>query len=255
MEVKTIKDLFYHSTHSFNKESHIMHKKDGKYHSISTKEFYETVKYITLGLLSLGLKNNDKVSLLSETRYEWTFSDLGIIIAGGVTVPIYPTLVPEQIKFIVENSDSTMVIFSDLNQWKKLEMIRSSLPAVKHYITFLEESPSEEVITLKKLIELGKNYEKDFPEIFEKKLKEGNENDLMTIIYTSGTTGVPKGVMLSHRNLISNVTAVKEILDINERDTTLSFLPLAHVLERMVTYAYLYFGATVAYAESVDTVG
>jgi len=255
MEVKTIKDLFYHSTHSFNKESHIMFKKDGKYQSISTKQFYETVKYITLGLLSLGLKNNDKVSLLSETRYEWTFSDLSIIIAGGVTVPIYPTLVPDQIKFIIENSDSTMVIFSDLNQWKKLEMIRSSLPAVRHYITFLEEPPSEEVITLKKLIELGKNYEKEFPDLFEKKLKEGNENDLMTIIYTSGTTGVPKGVMLSHRNLISNVTAVKEILDINERDTTLSFLPLAHVLERMVTYAYLYFGATVAYAESVDTVG
>jgi long-chain acyl-CoA synthetase len=255
MEVKTIKDLFYHSTHSFNKESHIMFKRDGKYQSISTKQFNETVKYITLGLLSLGLKNNDKVSLLSETRYEWTFSDLSIIIAGGVTVPIYPTLVPDQIKFIIENSDSTMVIFSDLNQWKKLEMIRSSLPAVRHYITFLEEPPSEEVITLKKLIELGKNYEKEFPDLFEKKLKEGNENDLMTIIYTSGTTGVPKGVMLSHRNLISNVTAVKEILDINERDTTLSFLPLAHVLERMVTYAYLYFGATVAYAESIDTVG
>jgi len=255
MEVKTIKDLFYHSTHSFNKESHIMFKRDGKYQSISTKQFYETVKYITLGLLSLGLKNNDKVSLLSETRYEWTFSDISIIISGGATVPIYPTLVPEQIKFIIENSDSKMVIFSDLNQWKKLEMIRSSLPAVRHYITFLEEPPSEEVITLKKLIELGKNYEKEFPDLFEKKLKEGNENDLMTIIYTSGTTGVPKGVMLSHRNLISNVTAVKEILDINERDTTLSFLPLAHVLERMVTYAYLYFGATVAYAESVDTVG
>lgn len=255
MGVKTIKDLFYHSAHSFNKESHIMHKRDGKYQSISTKEFYETVKYIALGLLSLGLKNNDKVSLLSETRYEWTFSDLSIIIAGGVTVPIYPSLIPEQIKFIVENSDSTMVIFSELNQWKKLEMIKGSLPAVKYYITFLKDPPSEEVITLRKLIELGKNYEKDFPDIFEKKLKEGNENDLMTIIYTSGTTGVPKGVMLSHMNLISNVTAVKEILDINERDTTFSFLPLAHVLERMVTYAYLYFGATVAYAESIDTVG
>lgn len=255
MEVKTIKDLFYHSTHSFNKENHIMFKKEGKYQNISTKEFYEMVKYMTLGLLSLGLKNGDKVSLLSETRYEWTFSDLSIIIAGGVTVPIYPTLVPEQIKFIVENSDSTMVIFSDLNQWKKLEMIKDSLPAVKHYITFLEEPPSEGVFTLKKLIELGKDYERDNPDLFEKKLKEGNENDLMTIIYTSGTTGIPKGVMLSHRNLISNVTAVKEILNINERDTTLSFLPLAHVLERMVTYAYLYFGASVAYAESVDTVG
>ncbi len=255
MEVKTIKDLFFHSTHSFNKENHIMFKKEGKYQNISTKEFYNTVKYITLGLLSLGLKNSDKVSLLSETRYEWTFSDISIIIAGGVTVPIYPTLVPEQIKFIVEDSDSTMVIFSDINQWKKLSMIRDSLPAVKYYITFLDEPPSKEVITLKNLIELGKNYEKEFPDLFDKKLKEGSENDLMTIIYTSGTTGVPKGVMLSHRNLISNVTAVKEILDINERDTTLSFLPLAHVLERMVTYAYLYFGASVAYAESIDTVG
>lgn len=255
MEVKTIKDLFYHSTHSFNKENHIMFKKDGKYQNISTKEFYEMVKYMTLGLISLGLQNNDKVSLLSETRYEWTFSDISIIIAGGVTVPIYPSLVPEQIKFIVENSDSTMVIFSDLNQWKKLEMIKDSLPAVRHYITFLEEPPSEKVITLKKLIEMGKDYERENPDVFDKKLKEGNENDLMTIIYTSGTTGIPKGVMLSHRNLISNVTAVKEILDINERDTTLSFLPLAHVLERMVTYAYLYFGATVAYAESIDTVG
>lgn len=255
MEVKTIKDLFYHSTHSFKKENHIMFKKDGKYQNISTDQFYEMVKYMSLGLLSIGLKNFDKVSLLSETRYEWAFSDLSIIIAGGVTVPIYPTLVPEQIKFIVENSDSKIVIFSDLNQWKKIEMIKDSLPAVKHYITFLEEAPSEEVITLKKLMELGKDYERDNPDAFDKKLKEGNENDLMTIIYTSGTTGIPKGVMLSHRNLISNVTAVKEILDINERDTTLSFLPLAHVLERMVTFAYFYFGATVAYAESVDTVG
>ncbi len=255
MEVKTIKDLFYHSTHSFNKENHIMFKKDGKYHNISTNELYDKVKYMTLGLLALGLKNSDKVSLLSETRYEWTFSDISIIIAGGVTVPIYPTLVPEQIKFILENSDSTMVIFSDIIQWKKLAMIKDSLPAVKYYITFADEPPSEEVITLKKLVELGKNYEKEFPELFDKKLKEGSENDLMTIIYTSGTTGVPKGVMLSHRNLISNVTAVKEILDINEKDTTLSFLPLAHVLERMVTYAYLYFGASVAYAESIDTVG
>ncbi len=255
MEVKTIKDLFYKTTHEFNKENHIMFKKGGKYQNISTKELHDTVKFITLGLLSLGLKNSDKVSLLSETRYEWVFSDLSIIIAGGVTVPVYPTLIPEQIKFIIENSDSVMVIFSDLNQWKKLESIKDSLPNVRHYITFLEEAPSEEVIPLKKLIEIGKDYEKEYPQLFEQKLKEGNEEDLITIIYTSGTTGIPKGVMLCNRNLNSNVTAIKDILNLSEKDTTLSFLPLAHVLERMVTYAYLYFGCSVGYAESLDTVG
>ncbi len=255
MEVKTIKDLFYKTTHEFNKENHIMFKKGGKYQNISTKEMHDTVKFITLGLLALGLKNSAKVSLLSETRYEWVFSDLSIIIAGGVTVPVYPTLIPEQIKFIIENSDSVMVIFSDLHQWKKLESIKGSLPNVKHYITFLEEAPSEEVIPLKKLIEIGKDYERENPELFEQKLKEGNEMDLITIIYTSGTTGIPKGVMLCNRNLNSNVTAIKDILNLSEKDTTLSFLPLAHVLERMVTYAYLYFGCSVGYAESLDTVG
>ncbi|MGQ9618932.1 MAG: AMP-dependent synthetase/ligase [Candidatus Aminicenantia bacterium] len=255
MELKTIKDIFYRATHQFNKENHIMFKKEGKYHGISTKEFHDTIKFITLGLISIGLKNGDKVSLISETRYEWTFLDFSIIIAGGVTVPIYPTLNPEQIKYIIENSDSKMVIFSDVNQWKKLEMIKKELPNVTHYITFLEEAPSDEVITLKNLIEMGKTYEKENQETFDKKLKEGNEEDLLTIIYTSGTIGVPKGVMLSHRNLISNVTAVEKVLHLSEKDTTLSFLPLAHVLERMVTFAYFYFGCSVAYAESVDTVG
>jgi long-chain acyl-CoA synthetase len=250
--VETIGQLFLNTTKSFIKDDLMLYKKEGRYVPISTEEFSNRVKYFSLGLRDLGLEARDKLIIFSETRPEWVITDIATLCLGGITVPIYAYLVPEQVKYIIDNSDAKIVVVSTHEQWQKLESIRPELTKVTHYITFEDEAP-EGVLTLAQICERGEKIAEENPGLFEKMALSIKPEDIASIIYTSGTTGVPKGVILTHNNFVSNVKATASVVNFTEKDTVLSFLPLAHVLERMVTFCYLYKGCSIGYAESLDT--
>ncbi len=231
----------------------MLYKKEGQYTPISTAEFGDRVKHLSLGLRDLGFETGDKLIILSDNRPEWVITDFASLSLGGITVPIYTSLVSEQIKYIIDNSDAKIVVVSDSTLWEKVEPLREELTKVSHFITF-EDEPSQGVLTLAEVIERGKRIDSEDPELFEKTLGSVQPDDVASIIYTSGTTGIPKGVMLTHKNFVSNIKTVADIIFFSDKDYVLSWLPLSHVLERMVTFTYLFKGCSIAYAESIETV-
>ncbi len=252
--VETICQLFFNTIQTYQRDDLILTKKEGKYVPMSTEEFGNKVKYFSLGLKELGLNPEDRLVILSETRPEWVMTDFGSLCAGGVTVPVYPTLMPEQIKYIVEDSGAKIVVCSDSEQGDKIAEIRGSLPNVTHYITF-ESQASDGVLTFDQVLEKGKKIFEESPDLFDKAASLAKPDTLASILYTSGTTGVPKGVMLTHNNFITNLKGVTDVIEFSHKDTVLSWLPLSHSFERIATYTYLYKGCCIAYAEDMLSVG
>jgi long-chain acyl-CoA synthetase len=251
--VETLSQLFLNTVRTYHKDALLMVKKEGRFAPLSTADVAERVESLSLGLRDLGFEAGDKLVIFSENRPEWTMTDFAALCAGGVTVPIYPSLMPNQVKYIINDSDAKIVVCSNRLLWLKIEAVRKELPSVRHFILIEEEAP-ESVLSLSEVMGRGKTLAASGTGLFEKAALAVRPDDLASIIYTSGTTGVPKGVMLSHANFVSNTRALDEVVDFNDRDTVLSFLPLSHVLERMTTFSFLYKGATIAYAESIETV-
>ncbi|HEY9843654.1 MAG TPA: long-chain fatty acid--CoA ligase, partial [Candidatus Obscuribacterales bacterium] len=208
--------------------------------------------------LQEGFSPGDKAALLAENRPEWPITDMGLISAGCVNVPVYPTLTPPQISYILQNSDSRAVIVSKPSQLKKIQQIYQECPELKLVISF-DPLPADvqmqgiRLLDFKSALSEGEAALRQLRAELDKRLDQAHESDLVSIVYTSGTTGNPKGVMLSHGNFASNAKAAADALGFDYSQTTLSFLPLSHVLERVVNYAIQYCGATIAYAESIDT--
>jgi len=251
--VTTLAQLLVNTVKTYPKSDFMLFKKEGAYTPISTQEFGDGVKHLSLGLKALGFEAGQKLCLLSENRPAWTTTDLATLCAGGLTVPIYTTLVPEQIRYIIDDSDATVVVVSNADLWKKVEPLRPGLTKVKHYITFADEAPAG-VLTLKEIMDKGRAAAESKPGLFDELVARVKPGDEATLIYTSGTTGVPKGVILTHDNLVSNIKTASDLIEFTEKDTVLSFLPLSHILERMVMFTYMYKGCTVAFAESVEAV-
>ncbi|HPW18673.1 MAG TPA: long-chain fatty acid--CoA ligase [Candidatus Aminicenantes bacterium] len=251
--VATLAELIVNSVKTYPKPDFMLVKKGGAFAPLSAREFGDGVKHLALGLRALGFEPGQKLCLLSENRPDWTMTDFATLCAGGLTVPIYTTLVPEQVRYIVDDSDATVVVVSDAAQWKKVEPLRKGLAKVRHYITFAGEAPAG-ALTLREVQEKGRALAAEEPGLFDALVSRIRPDDEATLIYTSGTTGVPKGVILTHANLLHNVKAASDLIEFTDRDTVLSFLPLSHVLERMVMFTYLYKGCTVAFAESVEAV-
>lgn len=251
--VDTLAELFLNTIKNYPKPDLMLYKKQGQWIPISTEEFGQMVKKLSLGLWELGLRPEDKLIILSENRPEWVMTDLATICLGGITVPIYTTLVPEQIRYIIDDSDAKIVVYSDQEQGQKIEVIKSQLKKVEHYITFQDEAPPG-VLTWKEVLARGEKILDSQPGLFEERAAKIKPDSLASIIYTSGTTGIPKGVMLMHSNFISNIKSCSSIIPFSSEDTVLSFLPLSHVLERMVMFTYLYKACTIAFAESIDAV-
>jgi len=251
--IETIAQLFLNTIKSYPKDDFMLYKKNGRYVAISTAEFGNLVKHFSLGLKDLGAEAGDKLIILSENRPEWVIVDFANLCLKGITVPVYTSLVSDQIRYIIDDSDAKIVVYSNQEQWKKIEAVKQRLPKVKYYITFDQEAPHG-VLTYRQILERGKKLAQAKPELFEKLALEVKADDEASIIYTSGTTGVPKGVILSHSNFLSNITTCSTLLEFSEKDTVLSFLPLSHVLERMVTFTYVFKGCTIGYAESIETV-
>ena len=256
MRYKNLSEMFHSTCGQYPDKVGMMYKEGGEYKSIRFSDIQKSVDTIAAGLATLGVKKGDKVVLLSENRYEWAFCDFAILTNGGVTVPIYPTLLAPHIKFITNNSDAKVVIVSNANQFIKIKEIENELPKVEKFVIIDPGNVEhEKLITLSDLQKQGEDFLQKNPDYIEKSIQQIEPGDLATIIYTSGTTGEPKGVMLTHANFLSNIEGSLRAIPIEASDTFLSFLPLSHVFERMVGHFLAnYVGATVAYAESIETV-
>jgi long-chain acyl-CoA synthetase len=235
------------------KDDLLSHKSEGVYVPIPTKEFGKLIEKFCLGLRDLGAKAGEKVIILAENDPWWVVIDYASLCLGGVTVPIYTSLVPEQIKYIINDSEAKTVICGSLELWEKVAAVRRSIRKVKRFI-LLQGQPPRGLLSLSQVLERGGSLAKKQPKLFEKLINSVKPGDLASIVYTSGTTGVPKGVMLSHANFTSNINTLASIIDFNPGDTDLVFLPLSHVLARMVAFAFLSRGTSLAFAENLETV-
>lgn len=255
----TITEMFVNVTDSFAKEKRPMYqyKKDGKYHDLSFQRMREWVEQFAAGLAVLGLSKGDKLAIISENRPEWVVADLGTLFLGAVDVPIYPTLTAKQEEYILNDSGTKIAVVSNQYQLNKLLKVSDDIKTLEHIIVMhdIDTSGEKKVHRMSTVCETGKKHLEKHPDLLTKSVSQIGPDDLLTIIYTSGTTGNPKGVMLTHNNLVSNIIGTVSAVNINSTDLLLSFLPLCHSFERMAGYyTVMACGCTVAYAESIDTV-
>lgn len=259
-DFKTIPQLFQIITKEFGKGKErpvFKHKINDQWANISYDELHDSTESFAMGLSSLGVKRGDKVAIIAENRPEWVYADMAILGLGGVDVPLYPISTSETIEFILNNSESVGIIVSNRFHLNKVLKIRSNCKNLRFIIVMNEKDKvaDKDVYSFSDVLSQGKELKANAPNSFVENCKLCQENDLCTIIYTSGTTGEPKGVMLTHKNIVSNVKSAHEIFDIGETDIFLSFLPLCHIFERMGGY-YTAFscGGMIAYAESIEKI-
>lgn len=234
------------------------YKKDGKYTTITYKQYYENVLMCARGLKKLGIKKGDFVAILSENRVGWVIADIGILSLGAITCPIYPTNTPEQIKYVINHSESKVVFVSTKSQYEKLLEIKNEIPTVNYVVSFEKflGDKTLPLLTFNQLLETSLPLTKEDREILENDINQVLEDDILTCIYTSGTTGIPKGVLLTHKNILWDAyLGIKKVEVLDDKETLLSFLPLSHSLERTIGY-YLPImnGNTIYFAESVEKV-
>jgi long-chain acyl-CoA synthetase len=254
MTFRTLCDIPRRLEAEIRKPDQLLYKSGGSWRPISSADFVARIRDVALGLRVAGLRAGDRVALLSENRPEWTMADYAILCAGAVTVPIYPTLLADQIEFILRDSGARGVMVSSADHLGKILAIRPRLPDLSEVVVF--DAPSSMPAGARAWSDVataGAAARERDPRAADV-LDAAAPGDLASIIYTSGTTGQPKGVMLTHANFVHNVTASCDSIPFRVDDVCLSILPLSHVYERMVEYCYLHRGATIAYAESIDAV-
>ena len=251
----TLTKLFFDSVSKFNRPDALQVKVAGAYKPISHSEVADRVRHAARGLSSLGVRRGDRVAILSENRPEWAIADYACLTAGLADVPIYPTLPADQIAYILKDSGAVAIFISNKAQADKIREIRTQVPGLKTVIGF-DEIPGLTNMSMAELEKRGGDAETSLAiATYREDALTVKPNDLATIIYTSGTTGEPKGVMLTHDNIYSNVAASMKAIPFEGNDVGLSFLPLSHIFERMAGH-YMMFatGTSIAYAESIDTV-
>ena len=259
MRTDTVPTLFYSQARKYGSRVALRRKELGIWRDISWSEYLQNVKYVALGLVALGLKKGECVSVISENRQEWLYADLGIQSAGGVTTGIYTTNSAEQCQYIVSHSESRFYFVEDEEQLDKALIFRQNTPKLEKIIVMemkgLKHFQDPMVMSLEALQNLGREMEKKEPELFERRLQEGQPENLSVLIYTSGTTGPPKGAMLSHENVLWTARTCAQVLGITDTDEVLSYLPLSHIAERMFSlFIALAHGYTVNFVEHPDTI-
>ncbi len=249
--IKRLFDFPYYQLENYNLEKSLVSKKEGKWIATSTQEYIDKANAISRGLIQLGVQPNDKVAIISMTnRTEWNICDIGILQTGAQDVPIYPTISQEDYAYILNHSQSVYCFVSCEFVLEKINNIKDQVPSLKGVYSFDTIAGCNH---WEKLLELGKD--ESYQDEVEKRKQNIKELDLATIIYTSGTTGKPKGVMLSHKNIVSN--AINSTLRIPfelGKSKALSFLPVCHIYERMLLYMYQYCGVSIHFAESLETI-
>ena len=252
---RTLTELFFDAMERFGDRPVIMRsRREGSWTDISPAELGDRVQDMSLGLRELGIGVGERVALVSENRPDWAITDYACLAARCPDVPIYPTLPAVQVEYMLRDSGAVAVCVSTRHQLGKIQKIRSALPALRHVIAFEPGLEGPDVLSLNHVLALGRAARGRYPSWRSEALQIGPD-DLATIIYTSGTTGEPKGVMLTHGNIISNVVSALTCLDVRPGDECLSFLPLCHVFERTAGhYVMLHAGVLINYAKGVETV-
>jgi long-chain acyl-CoA synthetase len=226
-------------------------KEDGKWKKYSVPEYIDYCNLVSYALLSLGIKKGDKVAIISNNRPEWNFADFGISQIGAISIPIYPTISSEEYAFILDHAEPKLIFISDKNLYDKIKPIADQTPAISDIYTF-DKVPGAKHFS--EVLTIGKEMAFGFGEELVKARAAVDPSDMATIIYTSGTTGFPKGVMLTHSNLVSNFIESSVIHPVGPEGKVLSFLPLSHIYERTLTYHFQYKGVSIYYAESVGKI-
>ena len=254
-EPSTLAELFIYAAEKLNRPDALNFKENGKWNSISTRSMLTRAEHIALGLHSLGIEKGDKVAILASNSPSWTIADAGCQIAGIVDVPIYTTLAPESIKYIVNDSGARAIFIENTELFEYVEGILPDLNQLEAIVLFEESGvESENTYSLATLESIGESKREESPRLCAEMVESNKPDDIATLIYTSGTTGEPKGVMLSHENLLSNAIDAGEKYDFSPADVPLSVLPLSHVFERTGMYLYIFNGMAVHYAESIEKV-
>ncbi|BDB55014.1 AMP-dependent synthetase [Flavobacterium ammoniigenes] len=244
-------DFPYYQLENFTISDALVTKQDGKWIKTSTQEYIAKANAISRALVQIGVQKNDKIAIISSNnRTEWNIMDIGALQTGAQTVPIYPTISEEDYEYILNHSESSYCFVSDEDVLRKVNAIKSNVPTLKEVYSF---NTIEGCKHWTELLELGKD------EANQKDVEERKNgvlpSDLATIIYTSGTTGRPKGVMLSHNNIVSNViNSAPRIPFEKGKSRALSFLPVCHIFERVILYLYQYYGVSIYFGESIDKI-
>jgi long-chain acyl-CoA synthetase len=251
VSITRIFDFPYYQQENFNISDALVTKQDGKWIKTSTEEYIAKANAISRALVQMGIQKNDKIAIISSNnRTEWNIVDIGTLQTGAQTIPIYPTISEEDYEYILNHSESMYCFVSDAEVLRKVNAIKSNVPSLKEVYSF---NTIEGCKHWSELLELGQDNtnQKDVEE-----RKNGViPSDLATIIYTSGTTGRPKGVMLSHSNIVSNViNSAPRIPFEKGKSRALSFLPVCHIFERMILYLYQYYGVSIYFGESIDKI-
>ncbi|MDP1857737.1 MAG: long-chain fatty acid--CoA ligase [Gemmatimonadaceae bacterium] len=252
----TLTQLFFDSISRYDKPDAMLYRAEvNVWRPVSHRAIKERVRHLSVGLRELGLERGDRVAILSENRPEWALADWACLTGGITDVPIYPTLPAEQIPHILNDSGATAIFVSSRLQAEKLASVRAQVPTLKHVIVFDEAAVSLGDQTLAQLEAAGQSADTtERAAAYEREARAVLPSDVATIIYTSGTTGAPKGVMLTHDNFWSNVSATRDVIPMDGNEVALSFLPLSHIFERMGDYLFFATGASIAYVESFDLV-
>jgi len=248
-EPKRLFDLITFQLNNYRRNDCISDKENGKWINFSTEDVQSTIDKFSLGLLKLGVNPGDKLAIISPNRTEWNFVDLGILQAGCVDVPLYPNIGPSVYEYILSDAEVKYAFVSNEDLFDKISSIKSKVSCLIDIYSF-DKLP-------------GKKHWKDVLSLSDETLRDKlnqikdsvNSTDLATIIYTSGTTGTPKGVMLSHSNILSDVNSLCRIMPMNKNHRVISFLPICHIFERTAVYFYMKIGASIYYAESMDKIG
>nr|MDP9179544.1 long-chain fatty acid--CoA ligase [Gemmatimonadota bacterium] len=253
-EPGTLNRLFFDAVERHDKPDALQFKSGESYKPISHRQVLERVRRVARGLRLAGVERGDRVAILSENRPEWAIADYACLTAGLTDVPLYPTLPADQISYILRDSGAVAIFVSNEEQAAKIASIRTEVPTLRMIISF-EDSAAAGAIRMDALEASGAQGENaETIAAYRREADEVEPDELATLIYTSGTTGPPKGVMLTHDNIHSNVAGTRDRIPLSGDDVSLSFLPLSHIFQRMGDYMMFHTGTSIAYAESIDTV-
>jgi long-chain acyl-CoA synthetase len=242
-------DIPYWQQKNFPNPRMFVSKVTGNWEPISTSEFILQAMEVSKGLISFGIQPGDKIAVASSNRVEWNILDIGVQQIGAILVPVYPNISESDYRFIFNDAQIKICVVSNFELATKISNIKNEIPSLQHLFTF-DELPGYS--NWKQIFEAASS---TLESEVHNRMNEVKRGDLVTIIYTSGTTGNPKGVMLSHNNLISNLEACKPRIPADNKSNVLTFLPVCHVYERMLHYLYMYLGCSIHFAESMETIG
>ncbi|MER2998079.1 AMP-dependent synthetase/ligase [Pontibacter populi] len=249
MSITRTIDFLSHQLNNFPNQDCLAVKREGQWVKYSTQDVQNMANLVGLGLLKLGIGKNDKVAIISFNRPEWVFADFGIQQIGAISVPMYPTITVEDYRYIFNDAEVKAIFVADSELYNKVVAATEGMDSVKEIYTFDEVHGAKH---WSEVVEMGKSAE-NMDQMNALRNAVAPE-DILTIIYTSGTTGNPKGVMLTHDNIVSNVQGIVNYVPVNNSHRALSFLPLCHIFERMLLYMYMRIGVSIYYAESIEKV-